>query len=126
MLGLFDRNVGLTTKCAMVKVSENVVEDEPLSQIQVDMTNTTNKTLSECVTKNSRKLICETNQIEIVHSAASKVCSGCISSTSIPLLLTETQFSLLKITLKHQALSCLDVLCASSKNHLTSASLAQN
>ena len=30
LLGLFDRNVGLTTKFAAVKVSDNV-EDEPLS-----------------------------------------------------------------------------------------------
>ena len=35
-LGLFDRNVGLTTKSAMVKVSENVEEDEPLFQTRVD------------------------------------------------------------------------------------------
>ena len=27
LLGMFDRNVGLTTKCALVKVSENVEED---------------------------------------------------------------------------------------------------
>ena len=39
LLGLFDRNVGLTTKCAMVKVSENVVKNEPLTQIRVDMIN---------------------------------------------------------------------------------------
>ena len=38
LLCLFDRNVGLTTKCAMVKVSENVVENETLSQTRVDLT----------------------------------------------------------------------------------------
>ena len=40
LVGLFDRKVGLNTKCAMVKVSDNVEEDEPLSQALVDMTNT--------------------------------------------------------------------------------------
>ena len=39
LLVLFDRNIGLTTKCVMVKVSENVEEDKPLSQTQVDTTN---------------------------------------------------------------------------------------
>ena len=56
LLGLFDRNVGLTTKCAMVKVSKNIVEEEPLTQTQVNMTNTKNKPLNECVNKNSRRL----------------------------------------------------------------------
>ena len=51
LLGLFDRNVGLTRKCAKVKVSENVAEEEPPSQTRVDMTNTKNKTLVECVNK---------------------------------------------------------------------------
>ena len=37
LLGLFDRNVGLTTKFATMKVSEKVEEDKPLSQTQVDM-----------------------------------------------------------------------------------------
>ena len=37
---LFDRNVGLTKKCALVKVSKNVEDDESLSQIRLDMTNT--------------------------------------------------------------------------------------
>ena len=32
LVGLCDRNVGLNTKCALVKVSENVEEHEPLSQ----------------------------------------------------------------------------------------------
>ena len=40
LLGQFDRNVGLRTKLAMLKVSENVVKDESLSQTLVDMTNT--------------------------------------------------------------------------------------
>ena len=45
LAGLFDRNVDLTTKCAMVKVLENVVQEEPLSQTRVDVTNTKNKAL---------------------------------------------------------------------------------
>ena len=32
LLGQFDRNAGLSTKFALVKVSENVKKDEPLSQ----------------------------------------------------------------------------------------------
>ena len=32
LLGLFDCNVGLTTKCALMKVLHNVEEDEILSQ----------------------------------------------------------------------------------------------
>ena len=43
--GLFDSNIGLTTKCTMVKVSENVEENEPLSQARVDLTNTKTKHL---------------------------------------------------------------------------------
>ena len=62
LLVLFDRNIGLTTKCAMAKVSENIVKVEPLSQTRVDTTNTKNKTLVECVHKNSRRLIYLTNQ----------------------------------------------------------------
>ena len=38
--GLLDCKLGLTAKYAKVKLLENVVEDEPLSQTQVDMTNT--------------------------------------------------------------------------------------
>ena len=45
LLSLLDCNIGLTTKCATTKVSENVKKDEPLSQTRVDMTNTQNKTL---------------------------------------------------------------------------------
>ena len=95
---LFDRNVGLTTKCVMVKVSKNVLEEEPLSQIGVDMTNTKNETLVECVKKNSRRLICLTNQLEILYRAASRSLVGGFSSTPISLLLIETQL-LLKIAL---------------------------
>ena len=40
LLGVCDRNVGLNTKFAMLKVSENVEEDELLSQTREDMTNT--------------------------------------------------------------------------------------
>ena len=40
LFGLFDRNVGLTTNFAMVKVLQNVEEDEPLSQTRLDMTST--------------------------------------------------------------------------------------
>ena len=83
----------------MVKVSENVVEEEPLSQTRVDMTNTKNKALVECANKNSRRLICLTNQLQILHRAANKVFSWCLSSTPIPLLLIDTQLPLLKITL---------------------------
>ena len=104
LLALFDRNVGLTTNCAMMKVLENVVEEESLSQTRVDMTTAKNKTLVECVTKNCRKLICLTNQLKIFHRAASKIFSGCLFSTSILLLLIETQLPSLKITSKHQAL----------------------
>ena len=45
LLDMFDCNVGLTTKRALVKVSENVAEDEPQSQTQFDMTNIKNKTV---------------------------------------------------------------------------------
>ena len=71
--GLFDRSVGLTTKCALMKVSENVEQDETLSQTRLDVTNTKIKTIVECVTKNRRRLICLTNQLKILLRAASKV-----------------------------------------------------
>ena len=103
LLGLFDCNVGLTTKCPVVNVSEIVKEDQPLSHTRVDMTPTKNKTLTECVTKNSRRLICLTNHLRILHRAVSKVFSGCLSSTPIPLLFIETQLPLFKVTSKHQA-----------------------
>ena len=48
LLGLFDRSVGLTTKCALMKVSENVKEDVTLSQTRLDVTNTKIKTNVEC------------------------------------------------------------------------------
>ena len=32
LLGLFDRSLGLITKCALIKVSYNVEENEALSQ----------------------------------------------------------------------------------------------
>ena len=83
LLGLFDRNVGLTTKCTMVKVSENVEENIPLSQARVDMTNTKNQTLVESVTKNSRRLLCLTDQLKIRHRAPSNTFSGCLSSTHV-------------------------------------------
>ena len=50
LLSMFNRNVGLTSNCAMVIVSENVVE-EPLSQTRVDMTNTKTKHLLSVSTK---------------------------------------------------------------------------
>ena len=90
----------------MIKVSGNVKEDEPQSETGVDVTNTKNKTLVECVTKYSRGLICLTKQLAILLRTASKVFSGCLSFTPIQLLLIETQFPQLSITLKHQALSC--------------------
>ena len=71
LLGLFDCNVGLTTKYVIVKVSKNVEDDEPLSQTGVNMTNTKNKILVEYVTKNSKRLICLTNQLNIPHVTAS-------------------------------------------------------
>ena len=71
LLGLFDCNVGLTTKCALMKVLDNVEEDEILSQTWLDVTNTKIKTIVECVTKNRRRLICLTNQSEILLRAAS-------------------------------------------------------
>ena len=57
-------------------------------------------------------MICLTNQLEIFHRAVSKVYSVRLSSISIPLLLKETHLPVLKIILKHQALSCFRrVLC---------------
>ena len=54
LLGLFDLSVGLVTKCALIKVSKNVEEDETLSQTRLDVTNTKSKTMVECVTKNRK------------------------------------------------------------------------
>ena len=54
LLGLFDRTVGLTTKLAMVNVSENVEEDEPLSQTRINVINTKSKPRVECVKKTAK------------------------------------------------------------------------
>ena len=40
LVGLCDRNVGVNTKCALEKVSENVEEHVPLSQALVKIINT--------------------------------------------------------------------------------------
>ena len=40
MLGLFDRSVCLNTKCALMKVSDIVEENEILAQTRLDVTNT--------------------------------------------------------------------------------------
>ena len=71
LLRLFGRYVGLTSECTVVKVSENVKENEPLSQARVSMTKTKNKTLVECVYKNNRKLLFLNDRIGILHRAAS-------------------------------------------------------
>ena len=42
-----------------------------------------------------------------IKNSASKVLSGCPSSTPIPLLLIKTQLPQLKTTLKHQTLTTL-------------------
>ena len=105
---------------------ERVEENESPSQTLLDMINTKNKTLVECVTKNSTRLICLTNQSEILHRAASKVFSGCFSSTPVPLLLIETQLPLLKITLRHQALLCFGrALCLLQKSFNLSQARSQ-
>ena len=63
----------------------------------------------------------------IKNSSASKVFSACLSSTPILFLLIETQLCQLKITIKHQALSCFErAMRHLSQNHLISAPLAQN
>ena len=45
LLGLFHRSIGLTIKCALMKVLENVEEDETLSQTRLDVINTKIKTI---------------------------------------------------------------------------------
>ena len=100
LLGLFYRSVGLTSKCALMKVSENVEEDYTLSRTRLDVTNSKIKTIVECVTKNRRRLMYLTDQLKILHRAACKVLRGCFSSTSI--------------------------LSASSHNHLITAPSAEN
>ena len=64
MFGLFDRNVGLTAKYAMVKVSDNVVEEEPLSQTRVNTTYTKNKTLVGVCQPKQWKVCMSDQQIE--------------------------------------------------------------
>ena len=44
LVGLCDFNVGVHTKCALVKLSENVKEHEPLSQALVKIINTKKQT----------------------------------------------------------------------------------
>ena len=89
LLGLFDCSIGLTAKCALIKVSENVEENETLSQTRLHVTNTKMKIIVEYVIENRRRLISLTNQLKILHRAASKVLSGCLSSTPIQLLLID-------------------------------------
>ena len=127
LLGLFDRSLSLTTKFILMEISENIEEDETLSQIRLDVTNTKIKTIAKCVIKNRRRLICLTNQLKILLRGANKVLSGCLSSTPIPLLRIKTQLLLLllKITLKHQALSCFERALWLLHNHLISAPLAE-
>lgn len=57
LLSLFDSDVSLVTKRAMVKASEDIEgEEEPSPRARVDMTNIKDKTLVDFVTKNSRRL----------------------------------------------------------------------
>ena len=46
-----------------------------------------------------------TNHLEVLHRAACRVITGCLSSTTSSLLLLEAQLPPLKLTLEHQALS---------------------
>ena len=73
LLGLFDLSVGLTTKCALIKVSDYVEENGTLSQTRLDVTHTKIKTIVEGVTKNRRRLICLTNQLKTLLGASSKI-----------------------------------------------------
>ena len=66
LLGRFYRSVGLTTKCALTKVSENVEEDYTLSRTRLDVTNSIIKTIVECVTKNRRRLMYLTDRLKIL------------------------------------------------------------
>ena len=45
-----------------------------------------------------------TNHLEVIHRAACRVITGCLSSTPSSLLLLEAQLPPLKLTLEHQAL----------------------
>ena len=49
-----------------------------------------------------------TNHLEVLHRAACRVITGCLSSTPSSLLLLEAQLPPLKLTLEHQALSSLE------------------
>ena len=122
----FDHSIGLTTKCAMVKVSENVEEDEPLSQTPLDMANTKSKTIFHYVIKNSRRLICLTNQLEILHSAASKVFSGCLSSFPFHCFLLRPNFPVENCSETPITFMFWTCLAPPPRNHLTSELLAKN
>ena len=75
---------------------KNVVEEEPLSQTQVDMAYTkNNKILVKCVNKNSKRLICLTNQLKILPELEARS----LVDASLPPYLTETQLPQSKITL---------------------------
>ena len=54
-----------------------------------------------------------TNHLEVLHRAACRVITGCLSSTSSSLLLLEAQLPPLKLTLEHQALFLLRTCSAS-------------
>ena len=49
-----------------------------------------------------------TNHLEVLHRAACRVITGCLSSTPSSLLLLEAQLPPLKLTLEHQALSSFE------------------
>ena len=49
-----------------------------------------------------------TNQLEVLHRAACRVVTGCLSSTPSSLLLLEAQLPPLKLALKHRALSSFE------------------
>ena len=49
-----------------------------------------------------------TNHLEVLHRAACRVTTGCLSSTPSSLLLLEAQLPPLKLTLEHQALSSFE------------------
>ena len=53
LVGLCDRSVGLHTKCALVKLSENVKEHEPLLQALVKIINTKKRKLLLSVSPNT-------------------------------------------------------------------------
>ena len=59
-----------------------------------------------------------TNYLEVLHRAASRVITGCLSSTPSSLLLLEAQLAPLKLTLEHQALSSFERdLCLPPRLH---------